>query len=74
MPSAGSRGGPVGLIAQSGGGPWWYPKLQTWNADHFARPEFGQLNTLYIDLVGPDRMDHRVLHQGTHHAPRHRGA
>jgi len=43
----------VGLIATSGGGPWWYPKLHTWNADHFARPEFGQLNALYTISSGP---------------------
>jgi len=43
----------VGLIASTGGGPWWYPKLHTWNADHFARPEFGQLNVLYIVSSGP---------------------
>jgi hypothetical protein len=43
----------VGLIATSGSGPWWYPKLSTWNADHFARPEFGQLNALYTISSGP---------------------
>ena len=43
----------VGLIASTGGGPWWYPKLHTWNADHFARPEFGQLNVLYTISSGP---------------------
>ena len=43
----------VGLIATTGGGPWWYPKLHTWNADHFARPEFGQLNALYTVSSGP---------------------
>lgn len=43
----------AGLIATSGGGPWWYPKLNTWNADHFARPEFGQLNSLYTISSGP---------------------
>jgi len=43
----------VGLIAATGGGPWWYPKLHTWNADHFARPEFGQLNVLYVVSSGP---------------------
>jgi hypothetical protein len=43
----------VGLIATSGGGPWWYPNLHTWNADHFARPEFGQLNALYTVSSGP---------------------
>jgi len=43
----------VGLIAATGGGPWWYPKLHTWNADHFARPEFGQLNVLYTISSGP---------------------
>ena len=43
----------VGLIATTGGGPWWYPKLHTWNADHFARPEFGQLNALYTISSGP---------------------
>jgi hypothetical protein len=42
----------VGLIASTGG-PWWYPKLHTWNADHFARPEFGRLNTLYTISSGP---------------------
>jgi hypothetical protein len=43
----------TGLIATSGGGPWWYPRLHTWNADHFARPEFGQLNALYTISSGP---------------------
>lgn len=43
----------VGLVATSGTGPWWYPKLHTWNADHFARPEFGQLNALYTVSSGP---------------------
>jgi hypothetical protein len=43
----------VGLIASTGGGPWWYPKLHTWSADHFARPEFGQLNALYTISSGP---------------------
>lgn len=43
----------VGLVAITGGGPWWYPKLHTWNADHFARPEFGQLNALYVISSGP---------------------
>jgi hypothetical protein len=43
----------VGLIATSGAGPWWYPKLHTWNVDHFARPEFGQLNALYTISSGP---------------------
>ena len=42
-----------GLIATSGSGPWWYPQLHTWNADHFARPEFGQLNALYTISSGP---------------------
>ena len=43
----------VGLIASTGNGPWWYPKLHTWSADHFARPEFGQLNALYTVSSGP---------------------
>ncbi len=43
----------VGIIASAGGGPWWYPRLHTWNADHFARPEFGQLNALYVLSSGP---------------------
>jgi hypothetical protein len=43
----------TGLIATSGTGPWWYPMLNTWNADHFARPEFGQLNALYTISSGP---------------------
>lgn len=43
----------VALIASTGDGPWWYPKLHTWNADHFARPEFGQLNALYTISSGP---------------------
>jgi len=43
----------VGLIATSDSGPWWYPKLHTWNADHFARPEFGRLNALYTISSGP---------------------
>ena len=43
----------VGIIATSGTGPWWYPKLHTWNADHFARTEFGQLNALYTISSGP---------------------
>ncbi len=41
-----------GLVGPTGG-PWWYPKLHTWNADHFARPEFGQLNVLYTVSSGP---------------------
>lgn len=43
----------VGLVASTGGGPWWYPKLHTWNADHFARPDFGRLNSLYTISSGP---------------------
>lgn len=43
----------VGIIATSGSGAWWYPRLHTWNADHFARPEFGQLNALYTISSGP---------------------
>ena len=43
----------AGIVASADNGPWWYPKLQTWNADHFARPEFGELNVLYVISSGP---------------------
>lgn len=44
------RGGSMNSAAA---GPWWYPRLHTWNADHFARPEFGELNALYVISSGP---------------------
>lgn len=42
-----------GLVGSPQTGPWWYPRLHSWNADHFARPEFGDLNTLYLISAGP---------------------
>jgi hypothetical protein len=42
-----------GIAGAAEPGPWWYPKLHTWNTDHFARPEFGALNALYVVSAGP---------------------
>ena len=42
-----------GIVGAADPGPWWYPKLHTWNSDHFAQPEFGALNALFIVSAGP---------------------
>jgi hypothetical protein len=42
-----------GIVGAADPGPWWYPKLHTWNSDHFARPEFAALNALFVVSAGP---------------------
>lgn len=46
-------GRPAGIPVAGDGGQWWYPRLHTWISDHFARPEFGEFNALYVLSSGP---------------------
>ncbi len=46
-------GRPTGIVGSVDAGLWWYPKLHTWISDHFARPEFGEFNALYVLSSGP---------------------
>ncbi len=43
----------AGIPGPGEDGLWWYPKLHTWISDHFARPEFGEFNALYVLSSGP---------------------
>lgn len=43
----------AGITGWGEDGPWRYPRLHTWDADHFASPEFGQFNALFLVSSGP---------------------
>lgn len=47
------RGNLTGVAGANDFAEWWYPRLHSWNADHFARPEFGRFNTLWVVSSGP---------------------